>query len=1049
MKPAFLVLTMLWGIAGYGQNLLLYNGESIDPACQYFYGGLDSQQVHTGNYAFKGTPDQWHSPGISMKCQGAWRKNLSDYNILEFYIKASAPGHSATVSIYGWPNVSKGVEILPYIEGGALDTEYRKVSIPIDSFKTPTYGLETIEILYFGKAVNGSGYSIYIDDVWAKDTRPNAVDTTVVVSQSVLKLDIMHRYDTTQVQDAQLYTLTSPTDADFAVGQHPQDVGMHYFVKNYEDQVIAVPIFEQELFLVFPFHLKNGHTYTLSVSNIQDLSHNDFATQYQFTFTYNDLDYITGTVKANQIGYQPTGFKYAYIGNYLGGAGYLDLQSADVSTFQVRDAATDAVVYSGTPGFRGLDQRLSGEKVYDCNFTAFQTPGHYYVYVPGAGRSYDFVIADTVYNPLYQTVLRALYFQRHSENLIAPYIPSVYARGHCPTTAVIDISHTSSLLYNPASDYPAGTVLDMPGGWFDAGDYGRYVPTAAVSLDYIFDAYELFPQKFGDNDLHLPESGNGIPDVLDEARVELDWLLHMQAPDGGVYYKVTTTAYTNSMPELNTDTRYIAEKTTFSTALFSAVMAQAYRIYHPFLPAFADTCLARAQKAWTFLEAHPDPIPAGGYENQGNVGGGTYGDPLGDADDRAWAAAELYRTTGNATYHAAFEYYWLQHPANWGWNFFQHHQLKASWAYCTATNFPVNAAHVTTFSNLIKNGLDNYDKVRADQNYYRCSYRSDVIPWIGWGSFAQSSSYSWEFIKGYYLLNKAEYLNYARLNFDVQLGNNPQYKTYITGVGEVSPMFPTHHPSYHDGVDAPVPGIPVHGPHSHIPLSNAFYTEAQKKANLYPFGEQDYDPYPTLRRYYDIFHLVHMSEFTIEHVAKTGVAFAYFNTNEYSAPLPVELIEYQSNCSEGRVQLSWMKPAAYTCKGYDIQRMDEVSGTWQTIGWSEAHAGTLYQFEDTEAPSGTVYYRLKQVSFDGREEYSKVISARCNSSEGFRIFPNPARHTLHLSGLEDTTLPIEVFDLLGRRRLVMEFSASIDLSALESGSYFVKIGQTVRGFVKQ
>lgn len=1053
MTFRFIILIIAFSIShlGFSQNLLLFDGETVDvPNCQYHYGAQETQQVHTGSYAFQGTPDPWHSPGISMKCQGAWRKNISTYNTLEFYIKASALGHSASVSFYGWPNSSKGVDILPYIEGGILDTEYKKVSIPLDSLKTTTYKLESIEILYFGKAVNGSGYTIYVDDVWAVDTRPNAVDTVRAVSNTVLKLDIMHRYDTTQVQDTLLYTLSSTTDADFAVPRPTHKVGMHYYVKNFENQVIAIPIFEQELFLVFTKKMKNGHTYTLTVNNIQDLSHNNFISPYVYTFTYNDLDNISGTVKANQVGYQPNGFKYAYIGNYLGGAGYLDLSNLDVPVFEIRNASTDAVVYSGVPTLRGTDVRLSGEKVFDCNFTAFQTPGSYYVYVPNMGRSYDFDINIAVYDSVYWTALRGLYYQRHSQSLTTPFVPAEYVRAGCPTTATIDISHTSSSLYNAASDHPVGTVLDMPGGWFDAGDYGRYIPTASVALDYLFNAYEMYPQKFSDNFLNIPETGNGIPDILDEAKVELDWMLHMQAPDGGVYFKVTTSAYANSIPALNTDTRYIAEKTTFSTALFAATMAQAYRQYQPFLPVFADTCLARAQRAWTFLEAHPDPVPVDGYENQGNLGGGTYSDPLGDADDRAWAAAELYKSTGNTAYHTAFEFYWLQHPANWGWNFFQHHQQKASWAYCTTTNYPINPSYYSTYANLIKTGLDNYDKVRANQNIYRCSYRSDVIPWIGWGSFAQSSSYSWGFIQGYYLWNNPEYLDYARLNFDVQLGNNPQYKTYITGIGHQSPMFPTHHPSYHDGVVAPVPGLPVHGPHSHIPLSNGFYTESQKKANLYPFGEQDYDPYPTLRRYYDIFHLVQMSEFTIEHIAKTAVAFAFFNTNTPSAPLPIELSDFHANCSDGGTHLFWTTLSEKQHHGFEVQRMDNTTDTWESItfiaGAGNSATTTQYRYEDTKASRGNTYYRLKEVANNGTVTYSKAISAHCSQEElhTFTLFPNPAGNVLNITTTDETATMIEIYDVLGRRVLLQEIAPKIDISKLANGHYFVKIGNKTK-----
>ena len=121
-------------------------------------------------------------------------------------------------------------------------------------------------------------------------------------------------------------------------------------------------------------------------------------------------------------------------------------------------------------------------------------------------------------------------------------------------------------------------------------------------------------------------------------------------------------------------------------------------------------------------------------------------------------------------------------------------------------------------------------------------------------------------------------MEYAKLNLDPQLGANPQNRSYITGVGDFYPMDPLQHPSDHDGIVEPVPGIPVFGPHSHMTLANSYNAAAQIEANLHPKGEQDYDPYPTLRRYFDIFELVAMSEFGVEYMGSTMLPFAFFST---------------------------------------------------------------------------------------------------------------------------------------------------------------------------
>ena len=895
----------------FSQNFLLFDGEipSVS-SCTFPYGGADSLNSYAGTYCFQGNPDQWHSPGINLGCQNAWRADLSGFDELWFYAKASETGKKINLGFYGWPYVSNAVDIDPY-GPAALDTVYQLYKIPLDSLRTPSYNLASVEILYFGTAMPGDTHKIYVDEIWAIDITPNDINRYKIISEDVIRLDIKDRYDTTQVQILTDYTLQSLTDSNYLNPLNPLKNGMRYYVKGFEDiSTMAVVQLKNELFLNFPFPLINGHSYTLTIQNISDLAGNNFTQPQQLTINYNEETEITGTVKANHIGYQPGAPKFGYVGNYLGSSGALTIS---IDSFEIRDSLTHAKVFGGVPNYRGPDYRLSGEDIYDCDFSALTTEGNYYLYVPGAGRSYNFSIDSQVYNNAFYVSARGLFYQRYNA-VNMPYASSEYARGGCPELSEIDISHSTSAAFNAASDYPVGTQMNITGGWLDAGDYGRYVPTAALAVNLIMTAYEIYPERFTDNFLDIPESGNGVPDLLDEARVELDWLLQMQAPDGGVYFKVTTPAYAGSMPAQDTFLRYIAEKTTFSTGHFAAVMAEAYRVYHAFDSVYADTCLNRALLAWQFLENHPTEIPVGGFSNLGNGGGGTYGDPGGDADERAWAAAELYKSTGDTAFHSAFEFYWLQHSPDWGWNEFQHHQRRASWAYCT-TDFPIDSNYFNAYINLVELGMDNYHIPRANSNIYRNSYRSDVIPWIGWGSYAQSTKYVWEFIKGYHLVPKPEYLDYARINFDAQLGNNPMNRSYITGLGYDGPTSPTHAPSQYDTIDAPVPGLPVFGPHSHIPMSNAFYYAAQEQGNLYPSGEQDMDPYPTLRRYYDCHQLVHMSEFTIDYQAMAAVCFARFCTYDTSLitssqPLENKKITLQAYPvpADDKLILEWEKP---------------------------------------------------------------------------------------------------------------------------------------------
>ena len=133
------------------------------------------------------------------------------------------------------------------------------------------------------------------------------------------------------------------------------------------------------------------------------------------------------------------------------------------------------------------------------------------------------------------------------------------------------------------------------GGWHDAGDYGKYVVNAGVSVGTLLMAYEYFPSKFGQDDLNIPESGNGIPDILDEVRYELEWLLKMQRSDGGVYHKLTREQFEGFvMPQIDNAPRYLYQVSSTATADFAAMMARAARVCLPFDPSFAQLCRAAA-----------------------------------------------------------------------------------------------------------------------------------------------------------------------------------------------------------------------------------------------------------------------------------------------------------------------------------------------------------------------------------------------------------------------------------------------------------------------
>jgi photosystem II stability/assembly factor-like uncharacterized protein len=539
----------------------------------------------------------------------------------------------------------------------------------------------------------------------------------------------------------------------------------------------------------------------------------------------------------------------------------------------IQEASTGKTVLTVPLRLEAANWHLSGEDVHSFDFSALETPGTYRAYVPHLGLSDPFKIGLDVLDRAAYTTAHAFYYQRCGTALTEPYADKRFVRPldheYDPKGRKIDAAFHESLPKTPlyGGEMP-GTMTDGHGGWHDAGDFGKYVPTAAAALWYLFTAYDIAPEKFADGIWNIPESGNGIPDLLDEARWEVDWLVRMQGRDGAVYHKLTSQKWFEDMPQNESAPRFLFEKTTHDTALGAAVFACAARLWKPYDEAAAAQYLDRAEKAWVFLEEHPETMPKGGFRNPPGNATGEYRDAE-DVDNRLWAAAELYRTTGQPKYGEYFEAWWKKnthHPL--GWNDWQHFYRCAYWAYLKSS-WPDGNARIKKEiqEDLIRSAEEIVE--RTHRNPYRNGARLDVPEWIGWGVFTQSSKYAFPLLQTWSLIKDDRHLKAALLNLDAQLGANPLSLCFITGLGKRSPQDPLHHPSLHDKVRDPIPGLPIFGVAAHLPNNQPHYVMSQKDENSFPPGRETLDPYPILRRYIDAHELVPMSEFTIVDMAMT------------------------------------------------------------------------------------------------------------------------------------------------------------------------------------
>lgn len=279
---------------------------------------------------------------------------------------------------------------------------------------------------------------------------------------------------------------------------------------------------------------------------------------------------------------------------------------------------------------------MSGLELSAADVSAQRRPGVYRLQVDSLTSEPFAIRADVLAAP-FRDVLRGFYFLRSGVALDEAHAgPWARPAGH-PDTA---------LGFLEIGEERAGRG-SAPGGWYDAGDYGKYVVNAGISVATLMHLHELQPRLVPDRGLDIPESGNGVSDLLDEIRFELEWMIRMQDADGGVFFKVAGKTWPGMvMPAHDRMARFLIGKSTASTLNFAASMAQASRIWKKIDPRFARACRERAERAWAWAVAHPQ------VEQPAERGGsGPYADAkLGD--EFLWAAGELWVSTGEARWRS-------------------------------------------------------------------------------------------------------------------------------------------------------------------------------------------------------------------------------------------------------------------------------------------------------------------------------------------------------------------------------------------------------------
>ena len=485
-------------------------------------------------------------------------------------------------------------------------------------------------------------------------------------------------------------------------------------------------------------------------------------------------------ILTNQIGYPVDAAKKALI-------------RGEAETFELKNEKGETV-FTGTTG-ENKYWELSGDSVRVADFSDFSTKGEYRLCVHGGKTCSDlFQIGESLYKDLADAALKSYYYSRCGVEIEEEYGGKWHWKAGHPDTSV--------MIHESAADEnrPAGTVLSSPGGWYDAGDYGKYIVNSSITTWTILQSLVLNHSFHQQQNLNIPESGNELPDILDEALVNLKWMMTMQDPnDGGVYHKLTTKQFDGFiMPDQTNKQRYVVQKSTPAALDYAATMATAARILRGYqLDQLAEEMTESAIMAWEWAVKNPGKL----YAQPKDIATGAYSDKS-DTDEWFWAASELFLLTGDQKYKNAMTKYY-QKPITPKWD----------------------VVHTLGIISLLTSDQpEEFKEMESDFIAYADMMlkKEAASPYLismdkfAWGSNSDVANDGMLKLVAYRLTKDKKYIASAQNDLDYILGRNATGYSFVTGFGHQTPMHPHNRIMASDGVEEPMPGYIAGGPNTNV-----------------------------------------------------------------------------------------------------------------------------------------------------------------------------------------------------------------------------------------
>jgi hypothetical protein len=540
-------------------------------------------------------------------------------------------------------------------------------------------------------------------------------------------------------------------------------------------------------------------------------------------------------IKVDQFGYTCSAQKIAIIAAPQTGQNP-GLTSATPGTganqYQVRRWSDDAVMYSGNlvAWNSGATQAQSGDKVWYFDFSGFTETGSYYIFDTHLNHgSYKFDIINNVYDEVMKHAVRSYYYQRCGLAKVAPYAETGWTDAASHVGALQD---RNCRLYNQPNN--ASTEKDLSGGWYDAGDYNKYVNFVWTVMIDLMLAYDQNPTVFTD-DYNIPESGNGIPDLLDEVKWEMDWLLRMQQTDGSVLCVVGGGGA--SPPSSDTQQRLYGPATTSATSTAAAIFALGAIEFGkiPSLSAYAATLQTAAVNAYTWAANNTNVT----FSNSGVIAAGEQEvDNYGRMMRQLSAAVFLYKLTGTASYKTYVESNWPNtHLYQWWYAYpFESTEQDVLLYYSSisgATASVVNEIR-NRYSNSVRTADDNFPNYTNQTDAYRANLKNDNYTW-GSNKIKCNQAQMYLNLITYNMdaTNDENYKNAASGYLHYMHGTNPLSLVYLSNMGNYgaeNSVKEFYHSWFHDGsalwdrvgvsTYGPAPGFVPGGPNASYNYDN-------------------------------------------------------------------------------------------------------------------------------------------------------------------------------------------------------------------------------------